>query len=517
MPNTHTRQLELIGHISDRIVPLVTQAHQDLPAFTVATSPTPSLKLFPNGKGRPLFNLRRRRNRTLVLQPTLEDHPNVPIMDLPKYTYQAQVSLVTQELLTQILKSPLKGEMLHMVAASKHRASHITHYLRDIADALIADTATSYELDGVSKPIKGRKHRAEIGRALQNHFADADILHDAGIQYYSHENYANCVTLHQYNDLALNTQTYLRMNSEAPNVLKTFRNISRNNLELLQYPTPDHITRTVREALQLTPAQWRIFTQTPYTSRDEPQHHIIVLRTAMRLLTEVNIPLTTPGLTEVIVRMYPRHQWAVNHPPTWTYGDIWRTWVHIFHQAIANQNTKEKQQIYYHNDQDHLNLTAILDAFVYSVEHDLPWGHTDWESHIRRSQRIHARMVAELDFRENSPQSQVSWESLVDSMQVDDYDVAAVTDGISIKKLAETMRNCLAQYINDCNDGKLRIFSVHHQQRLVAAFAINRQEGRWAVWQVEKPNSRAANPAHIAVAVKLADHYNIVESNHARH
>ena len=517
MPDSLTRRLELIASINDQIAPLVAQAHADDPAFTLKTKTTPTLKIFPNTKGHALYTVRRLRNGTLQLRPTPADEPNVRIMDLAKLAYQDQISVISKELFNRTLQSPLHHELVHTLAKSKGAAAHISGAFRNIAEQVIVQYATSSQIDGIAKPIHDHKHRAAITQALRKHIANAIIiqLQNSGIRHYAYEHSVQWVTFHQYNDFALNTRTYHQMELEAPNVLRAFRNISRNNAAPQHFPTPDHITQLVREACHLTPAQWRIFTRTTYTSTDEPERHIAVLRTAIKLLTDVNLPVCTPGFPESIIRMYSRHEWALNHPSTCPYGEVRHTWVHIFHQAIANHNESTKQQRYYESCQRHINLTNILDAFVYSVQNDLPWGHTDWNSHIRRSRRIHARMVAEIDFQNTNPDSLATWESLVHSAQIDDYDVTAVNDGVAVKNLAASMHNCLARYIPECQKGQLRIFSIHQKQRLVAAFALNQQSGRWAVWQVEKPHSRAAQPAHIAVAVKFADHYNIVESRYA--
>ena len=515
MPDALTRRLELIARINDQISPQVTQAHAHDIAFNITTAPTPVLKLFPDRNGRALYTMRRRRDGTLHLRHTPAVEPPLFIMDLAKRAYQEQLSIITMELFNRTIRSPLKHELTYAIARAKGSAKHISDAMRSIADTILGQSATSYTVDGVSEPFQHRKQRATINRALQDHLVDHTILGLAGLRYHASENSTSQVTFHQYNDFALNASTYEKMVLEAPQVLTAFRNISHNNQQLLKLPTPDHITQIVREAFQLTPAQWRILTRTPYTSTYEPEQHIAVLRTGIRLLHDVNIPVTTPGFANAIIKMHERHTWALNHPPTWPYGDVWRTWVHIFHQAIANQEQSPQKPHYYQSDQRHVDLTTILDAFIYSVQKDLPWGHTDWASHLRRAQRIHQRMVDEIDFRRTNPESLANWQSLVDSVQIDDYEVTAINDGISVMNLATSMHNCLARYIADCQHGRLRIFTISKKQRLAAAFALNREARRWAVWQVEKPNSRSAHPEHIAVAVKFADHYNIVESKYA--
>ena len=66
----------------------------------------------------------------------------------------------------------------------------------------------------------------------------------------------------------------------------------------------------------------------------------------------------------------------------WNWGDPWRHRVHIINQFLSQEITTEDR--YYRQEYP---LHSMLDAFIYHVEHKLPWPMTEWEAYSRRSHR----------------------------------------------------------------------------------------------------------------------------------
>lgn len=504
MARTPANVLELIADTSQHVVPDVLEDLDDMLAYRLTTGPRPTMGVFKLGRKRPMVTISKNRDGTISIASEHSPHGfnHTPIAAITRELNKILITEVSARIFQKVTASPLKHEFVNVCANGD--AGAYTAAVRKQAAGIINKAARNYSQDGEAK-ISAKSPVATIAAAVNRHFTDPEIISQACLRIHGQSYYRSSITFAQYNDIVLNESTYRRMDEEAPNVLRAFQVISDHNHEGMRLPTPDHVTRYVRDYMALTPYQWRILTHTEY-QRSGRDSYVPGIRYACRLLADVNLTDHHPQIAEAIGLMTARHQWADRDDLNWSHGAVWPAWVHVFHQAMRSA-PRYAPTVHFHATTLQAELGAVLNAFTYAIRHDLPWGKTDWDSYVRRSRRILALMDQDERHVPSYPEDDLSWESLIDEMRVDDFTVHPITTTESLHNTAVAMDNHIGRYARACHRGDFRVFTLRWQNQVQAVIILGYSEGRWTLHSVEKHHSRPGNPEHITAAVQVARHY----------
>jgi hypothetical protein len=78
---------------------------------------------------------------------------------------------------------------------------------------------------------------------------------------------------------------------------------------------------------------------------------------------------------------------------------------------------------------------------------------------------------------------ELAWESVLPETQLGRWRVVPLTDAWQLRREAITRRHCADQYLEECQAGKYRLFSVHGERdKPVATIGIERNGGDWRVF-----------------------------------
>ena len=94
----------------------------------------------------------------------------------------------------------------------------------------------------------------------------------------------------------------------------------------------------------------------------------------------------------------------------------------------------------------HRELMNITDALRWYIEHQQPWGPTDWDSYMRRSERWHQEINLKRQQEMEQAMNQASWTSALNELQLDGITIRPVTTGPELQDLGREMNNCLSTY-----------------------------------------------------------------------
>ena len=286
-------------------------------------------------------------------------------------------------------------------------------------------------------------------------------------------------TLSMYNKVVRNRKTVETMMRDSENIIRCHHIcLSPNDQE--DMGTPEQVTREVRELLQLTPVEWKLFCRTGWHYKhQEGQHDPAETANAIRLgfkaLGEANQPQAPIDTLWVIAGMTHCHQTFRQMP--WNHGDPWTAWVHVINQALDTAGRDSVRASRFH-------ITHVAEALLWHVENQEPWGPSSWEGYRRRSDNWHLRIIAGLG-REQDRQAR--WTSMLDETRIGQFELSPVTTGDRLIELGAQMQNCLGAYVRQCVLGNTRIFTLTQDGELKAAGQLIRLQEGWSAGQVEAP------------------------------
>ena len=316
---------------------------------------------------------------------------------------------------------------------------------------------------------------------------------------YPHAHRGGDEQMRVYNQTVLNDRVFRKIRDDSPHVLRFYQQITRQQKGQAQkVKSAEALTRTVQEASGLVGAAWRYLTQIGWKTYcwTDVQQEIEEIRLGFQALTDANRPEAHLGLLRAASQETRNHNFF--RDAQWDHGDPWRAWVHLLNQHLLLEASATRQQM----EGRQIELRSISDALRWHVEHQQPWGRTDWDSYLRRSDRWHLELNRERGRTQDREISQARWTSAIGETNLGGITIKPVSNGTELQKIGKSMDNCLSTYWRKCLEGTDRIFSVWRDETLVAAAQITRTEntgtentgkeqtGRkhtWTTTQIEGP------------------------------
>ena len=295
------------------------------------------------------------------------------------------------------------------------------------------------------------------------------------------ENIGACASRH-YNTVLTNLDTFQTMSANSPNVLGYFcRNIAFTQ-DPRRVSGPGEIVEKVKAMTGLAgnPAGWRYFCRLWTLEMEQEARQIgrntVTPLTTAELAAEINRPRAPDALLRYVLLMEHHHR---NYRTAqWEHGDPWRAWTNVLNQFLGAwdpQNASVRA------------LNRVQDALNGHIQDNEPWGPGNWENLTARAERWH-NLIQQ---RRNTPREKAgdscSWESLVEHTEYGRVTISAVTNGRDLRKLGDSMGNCLRTYWQHCREGRSRIFVIVEDGRTAAAAELRNTNGRWSTGQVEAP------------------------------
>ncbi len=295
------------------------------------------------------------------------------------------------------------------------------------------------------------------------------------------ENMGACFSRH-YNMVIMNLETFRTMSENSPNVLGYFcRNIAFTQ-DPRKVSGPGEIVENVKTetGLAQNPAGWRYFCRlwTPEMERHARQRgrDAVTPLTAANLAAEINRPEAPDALLSSVIMMDHHHRRY--RTARWEQGDPWKAWTNVLNQFLGAPDPQ---------DTGFRALDRIQDALNGHIQDDEPWGPGNWENLTARAERWHNRVPRRRPTPKETAGDTRSWESMVEYAEHGGVTITAVTNGRDLRKLGDSMGNCLRTYWQQCREGRSRIFVIQRDGKTAAAAELRQTNGRWSTGQVEAP------------------------------
>lgn len=520
----YTLSSKLIRLIEDNAHEQLTQHLGHWTLFDYQDSPHPVLKLFISPEGVPAITITKRASGLLkdTGNPALaaQRHP----LHYRNWLYNAMQARTTEHLFDWLTQHMKPQAMARAMLYWSNYTSHEKTVATAVQLALHSRLATHRQ--------NGRTtHNHDSGWKKINSIINRKFLHPdtnriAGIYYPYANTWLQGATgsepswLTTYNHVHRNLSTYLTLRRESPKVLQAWTHALAKR-QPNRVTSPGEIAHQTKEALNASPAQWRIITKAgladPHNQLPDPFQSS---RLASMALTQANCPSAPAPIQREIYQDLTHHEFF--NTANWLRGDPWRAWVHLI--ATTLRDTLQNPGAYcYQYDQDHKEqLTKFLnsswqdhynaqysqaykafekarDTLKFHVEHDLPWPLSTLENYHKRSETWHAdRRNNRQQLKEENLRSQC-WESLLETTSTP-YGVVAVpvTNALDLADLGREMDNCLSAYVHSAMTGNARIFKLLSTKgKLLSAIELSNHAGYWRIGQNEAPNH--GKPCHDAL------------------
>ena len=470
--------LQIAEHISSNAPDMLREKLGDWTIFDYRNLPRPTLRLFINPRGRAAASIARTRRGTLITRGTRETRDRDPRFWYASLSSQLRDSLRADTMRWAMRTSPTRQFFRHLTDPYGYR--QIKKAMTRAVDDAIAGAMNTANRNGepVPNPRKGTEDK--IVRIIQRRITDPATEGERAESFNPHSQ-QNPVW--QYNHIVINRDLFRQMKQEAPMVLAYyFRNHGRDpRAPQTRFASPAQVTSLVQQETGLEGIAWRLFTRTGWNQSPAGQDEGMAI--AFRALAQANRPNAPTEALRTVLRRHDSNLFF--HDARWDHGDPWRTWVHVVNRFLHARELDPRA-----NETN--ELAQVADTLRWHVQEQQPWGPADWETCLRRSQRWHEE---QLNDREEASMKK-SWQSLLDDFSLGSLTASPITNGRDLASLARTMGNCLATYIDRCQAGTDRIFTLRKDEGLLAAGQIyqartNRPgEGEsvaWSAGQIEAP------------------------------
>ena len=315
------------------------------------------------------------------------------------------------------------------------------------------------------------------------------------------ENIGACASRH-YNTVIMNLDTFRTMSESSPNVLGYFcRNIAFTQ-DPRKVSGPGEIVENVRTMTKLSgnPAGWRYFCRlwTLEMEREAKQkgENVITPLTAADLAIQINRPAAPDTALRHVILMEHHHRRY--RTAQWEQGDTWKAWTNVLNQFLGAWDRQQPPSV--------RELNRVQDALNGHIQDNEPWGPGNWENLTARAERWH-NLIQERRTTEEKSGDSCSWESLVEHTEYGRVTIRAVTNGRDLRKLGDSMGNCLRTYWQHCFEGRSRIFVIVEDGRTAAAAELRNTNGRWSTGQIEAPFRGKLRAAIMAAVEALRSMY----------
>ena len=370
----------------------------------------------------------------------------------------------------------------------------------------------------------------------------------------SQDSHHGC-TVTQYNAMTLHGPALRELQREAPLAAMIWWN------HLVQDPVQDGATAAsmamdVRRRMDMKPAEWRLLMEVghlAFTNPEDHWYHLGELTPAASAVVQANVTAPCPALTAAILGD-SLQSWRISRLEN---EAAWRHWVWAVRQVLLqhgedcpNIGALERMQA---EDPEWEPFTTpcgshsetlfhVGHAIIWHVQNGERWRNSNWRNLTAQAARWVLRTdaesgnlpeqwrfpdliggeeqqgypdlpapmqeVLERDRRENRSHLSLSWESLVGEHHAGGLTIRPVTTSSGLHMLGREMRNCLPYYDQQCEEGEIRIFSMHLPDRTLAAAGEVMRMGQrgWAAGEiqtVEQLTSRRDAAGAIAVTAGL--------------
>ena len=310
----------------------------------------------------------------------------------------------------------------------------------------------------------------------------------------------NGYTVSQYNTLARNGAVFRAMEEQESPPLHYYVNaIAPAQEENRTFQHPGEVITCVRQHLQLTKAQWKVFARVPYPSWSGRTPDPTTVAKACEILARANVPRASDDTLATLVPVLSRGDTRID--VQWSHGvpaDAWAALARAFVAAYGGHTH------YLYPDRTSTALSSLADALRDTIREDMPWGPGNWETLQHRTERWHSQATerrAKLDEKHTRERRESKWTSALAEFTQGPFTVTPVSTVPELDNLAQEMDNCLSSYWKGCTNGLNRIFTVHQEEELAAAVELYLEDNRWLPGQSEGPK-RTAAPAGIKTLLK---------------
>ena len=470
---------DIAQDIRRNLGPALAQQEQGWLLYRYRQDPRPTLDLYVDPRGRARMTVARRKDGTISARQGREDlsgkemfaYHNTPALEVEKET--------AEKLVSAALRTPAGRRAISPIIAMEGCSERIGTAARETAQTVLQEAVTRADRNGRGVTAEWKRRVSRINDVLRKRLLDPRALHLAEAIRQQTSGRWDHVTFQQYNRTLLNLEAFDELFQEAPHILILHE--KEWGQDPLRVGNAGQIAARVRKALDLPPMGWKLFTRC-----GSPRHRWTTLHDmtlAYRVLAQANRPDAPEETVRRIAAMDSHHRF--NHGG-WDHGDPQAAWVHIINQALAEDRS---------NIPTHLAL--ISDTLRHHVVNQLPWGRTDWDSYVRRADRWHEEQT-----RKRLQDGRTErWESALGPTRAGEFDAAPVTTGGELIDLGASMKNCLGSYVQHCAAGTDRIFTLHQEDRLIAAAQIFQEDGAWRVGQIEGP-AHARTSGRVQAAVQ---------------
>ena len=443
----------------------------------------------------------------------------------------------TRRLTDLIAQHTGRDNMLNMLADPNH--SDLSQGISSWAASTIDQALQPFQIESHGGRMASIRYALlEANGIIHNEMIDHRILHLAGTVLSPSSNKHSLTTIppsKTHNEISTHTYNLFRLNRDTFNILiqTGYRHPLRLYTTVINPPKrrnkrihhPGQVIDEIRQALVLTPAQWRIFLKidsSHYIHQNDP---ITYIKSRSEFIADLNRPDLDEDQNNQLFN-YPNLMEFKNQP--WGHGDTNETWKQVLRSYIAhaipqnkeNQEQPEQQQGYEERFQPHRTIPYVADALRGTINMDLPWGPGKWNDLMRRAQRWHNQHGNQ---RNDMPMNlrNTTWDSALTDDQLEHIAEIAMEDatgeiehlgsGKSLQFAAKTMNNCLSNYVQRCYEGNSRIFLITADENIIAATQIIRDDKGWIQGQIEAPNRETLSPLALKTSEMILEQYNQAE------
>ena len=458
--------------------------------FEYREDPKPTLRFYPDARGRATASISLNGNGTI--------HPQGPgkVVKLHPVLWNNIIEgwileNLEAELLSWLIRKPPTPGILQLLTRAESSYG-LREDMRMTARTAMDHCFQTAIRNGAEVPNPQKRTNNQLKGIIQSKF----IRKEYSELCLGHSSwYQDQDPIRAYNQAALNHRVFQQVKQDSKHVLQFYQlaTISQTGPPH-KLSSADELTRRVQEMSGLDGAAWRCFTRVGWNAiwNADQQQEMEELQMGFNALAEANRPQAPDTAIRMVAGETANHRFFRN--AQWRHGDPWAAWVHLINQNLGEHPPGP------HGLDPRGELRNVADALRWHIEHEQPWGLTDWESYVRRSDRWHREISMRNQREMDDAIRTASWTSTLGPVQLKDISASPVNTATHLHDLGREMNNCLGTYWKKCLEGTDRIFSIWKEKKLLAAGQITRRGDGWTVGQVEGPGrNRPSQEARAAM------------------
>jgi hypothetical protein len=249
--------------------------------------------------------------------------------------------------------------------------------------------------------------------------------------------------------------------------------------------------------LRFSPATWRFLIKQP----------ISIVRMLVNHSTDIS-DITTPmiylGKTGESQIPKPALRFILDH--CFTSGYLWsKQYNHELNIVFQRLFIRECKLSYQRHRQikNFINISGgVFDWLRFDgFNNGYPYNNSTWKSLLRTSANWHEQLT-----KVDEQSKRASWTSALNSIEIDDCKILALTNGQMLIDHGAEMLHCVAKYWTDCLQGISRIFAIKSESGQ-STLEIRHRDGVWYIAQHWTISNRTPAKQHTKVGPKLLKAY----------